>query len=225
MAVIKRRPVPKSSDLAKSEEVIGEQLPMKPKIPFREMLKEREIQTEASEYEEVQEMQSEILQHEEIQGMQKAKEVDNREHKEVTIDNTQETNKTYSLEMFQPALSKTTSRSNSRAGVMSIINSNCGKRVTLSTELMERLNNPSKISMSFSEEYIAVGTILPNNNNQLTIKSSAKKSFIYSAGIVSEITDKYGLDFSNRTSITFSEVDYIEADGNTIAIIKAKLAN
>lgn len=211
MAVIKRRPVPRSSDLVKSEEIIGGQVSMKPRIPFREMLKAREMQSEASEHEEVQEMQLEVLEHEEVQEMEKTKEVDN----------SQETNKTYSLEMFQPALSKTTSRSNSRVGVMSIVNSNCGKRVTLSAELMDRLNNPYKISMSFSEEYIAVGTLLPNNNNQLTIKASGKKGVIYSAGIVSEITDKYSLDFNNRTSITFSEVDYIEVNGSIIAMIKA----
>lgn len=212
MAVIKRRPVPRSSDLVKVEGIICEEAPRKPRIPIHELMKEMMEQSEVSEHEEVQE----------VQGIE---EFDNREEKEVIVDNTQETNKTYNLEMFQPALSKTTSRSNSRAGIMSVVNSNCGKRITLSKELMERLNNPSKIAMSFSEEYIAVGATLPNNNNQLNVKKEEKKCFIYSAGIVSEITNKYGLDFSNRTSITFSEVDYIEADENTIAIIKAKLAN
>jgi hypothetical protein len=212
MAVVKRRPVPKSSDLVKDKEVTGEKVSIEPKIPFGELLKERRMQSEVSE-------------HEEVQEMQETEELDNREEKEVIIDNTQETNKTYDLEMFQPALSKTTSRSNSRAGVMSVVNSNCGKRVMLSKELMDRLNNPSKISMSFSEEYIAVGATLPNNNNQLTIKLREKKGVIYSVGIVSEITDKYGLDFSNRTSITFSEVDYIEVDGSIIAIMKTKQVN
>ncbi|MDZ4907311.1 hypothetical protein GNF64_16650 [Clostridium perfringens] len=92
----------------------------------------------------------------------------------------------------------------------------------MSKDLMDKLSNPNKVAMSFSEESIAIGITLPNNNNQLDIKVSGKKGVIYSAGIVSEITDKYRLDFSNRTSITFLEVEYIEADGSTIAIINAK---
>jgi len=202
MAVVKRRPVPKSSDLVKNEEIIGEQVSMKPRISFREMLKEREMQSEASE-------------HEEVQEMKKTKEVDN----------SQETNKTYNLEMFQPALSKTTSRSNLTGGVMSVVNSSRGKRVMLSKDLMDKLNNPTTVAISFSEECVAIGETLPNNNNQLIIKPRGKKGVIYSAGIVSEITDKYGLDFNNRTSITFSEVEFIEAYGSTIAIINAKQAS
>ncbi|KEI82846.1 hypothetical protein EXM30_04875 [Clostridium botulinum] len=84
---------------------------------------------------------------------------------------------------------------------------------------MDKLNNPTMVAMSFSEESIAIGKVLLNNNNQLAINKSGKKGAIYSAGIVSEITDKYRLNFNNRTSITFSEVEYIEADGCTIAII------
>ena len=142
-----------------------------------------------------------------------------KEEKEITIDSFKKINNNYDLEMFQPALSKTISRSNLIAGVMSVVSSNCGKRVMLSKDLMNKLNNPTSVAMSFSEESIAIGKALPNNNNQLSIKRSGKKGAIYSAGIVSEITDKYRLNFNNRTSITFSEVEYIEADGCTIAII------
>ncbi len=90
---------------------------------------------------------------------------------------------------------------------------------------MDKLNNPAKVTMSFSEENIAIGVTLPNNNNHLLIKPSGKKGIIYSSGIVSEITDRYGLNFNNRTSITFSEVNYIEVAGDIIAIINVKQAN
>lgn len=209
MAVVKRKPCPKSSDLVKKEEVIGEEVSRKPRIPINELIKEEM-------------MQSKVKEDEEAKEVQELERLDNREVKEVIIDNIQETNKNYDLERFQPASSKTTIRSNSIAGVMSVVNSNCGKRVTLSKDLMDKLNNPNKVTMSFSQESIAIGVTLPNNNNQLTIKLSGKKGVIYSSGIVSEITDKYGLDFSNRTSVTFSEVEYIENEGCTIAIINAR---
>lgn len=186
MAVVKRRPVPKTSDVIERR------------------------------------MQSEEGKNEEVQAVEEVKEQDSSEKDKAIIDITQETNKNYNLAMFQPAISKTTNRSNLKAGVMSLVNSDCGKRVTLSKDLMNKLNNPTKVAISFSEEYIAVGETLPNNNNELTIKLSGKKGVIYSAGIVSEITNKYGLDFNNRTSITFYEVDYIEVNESTIAIINVK---
>ncbi|WP_238882323.1 hypothetical protein [Clostridium sp. YIM B02551] len=212
MAVIKRNPIVKSSDLIKNEQVTNEEVSIEPRARFREFMKERR-------------MQSEEVKNEEVQEMQEVEKLDNSEEKEVIIDSSQEISKSFNLEMFQPATSKPTSRDNLKAGVMSVINSNCGKRVTLSKDLMDKLNNPTRVAISFSAESIAIGETLPNNNNHLAINPSGKKGAIYSAGIVSEITTKYGLDFSDRTSITFSEVDYIQADGSTIAIINVREVN
>lgn len=190
MAVVKRRPVPKSSD-AQLEK-------------YRQELMQRE---------------------QEEQACNEIQEIDNQEYREQITDNNQESNNNYNLEMFQPALSKTITRSNLIAGVMSVVNSKSSKRIVLSKELMDKLNAPTKVAISFSEECIAIGRTLPNNNNQLIVKPIGKKGAIYSSGVVSEITDMYGLDFNNRTSITFSEVDYIEADVSTVAIINAKQIN
>lgn len=84
------------------------------------------------------------------------------------------------------------------------------------------MNNPKYISISLSRDSFAIGEELPNNNNLLNIKTDNGKAVIYSSELISEITDKYGLDFSNRTSITFSDVEYIQHNGFTIAIIKVK---
>jgi hypothetical protein len=209
MAVVKRKPCPRTSDLVKKEKVVSEEVPRKPRTPIHELMKEKRMQLEVSE-------------HEKVQEVQETERLDNREEKEVIIDNTREINKNYNLEMFQPAASKTVSRSSLKVGIMSVVNSNGRKRVMLSKDLMDKLSNPTNVAMSFSEENIAIGVTLPNNNNQLTVKPSGKKGVIYSAGIVTEITDKYKLDFSNRTSIILSEVEYIENDGLTVAIINAR---
>lgn len=211
MAVIKRRPVPRTKDKEIEVNIAERQ---EENLDGTQIKRERKNKLEKDVEDN---MNKENIQ-EELTTVDNQKE--NKE--EIIIDNIPETNKNYNLERFQPASSKTTSRYNLTAGVMSVINSNCGKRVTLSKELMEKLNNPTKVVMSFSEESIAIGVTLPNNNNQLTIKPSGKKGIIYSAGIVSEITDMYGLNFSNKTSITFSQADYFEANGNIIAIINVK---
>lgn len=147
---------------------------------------------------------------------------ENENNEVIDIEDIHENKNSDILEMFQPASSKSITRSTLVAGAMSVINSKCGKRITISSEVMNRINEPTKVSISFSNESIAVGENLPNNNNQLLLKSIGKKGVIYSAGIVSEITERYGLDFSDRTSITFSEVEYVKNDGYTIAIINIK---
>lgn len=208
MSVVKRKPVPRMNE---------EQIKS-----LKKMLDEERGREEMQSTEEYHEIVNEGVEYEEVQETEK---FDNKEEEEMIINKNQETNKTYNLAMFQPASSVTTSRSSLQAGVMSVINSNCGKRVTLSKDLMDKLNNPTMVSISFSEEGIAIGETLPNNNSRLNVKLSGKKGVIYSAGIVSEITDKFSLDFNNRTSITFSEVDFIEVYGSTIAIINTKKAN
>lgn len=84
---------------------------------------------------------------------------------------------------------------------------------------MEKLNNPESVVMSFAVNKIAIGEQLPNNDNYIKIKALKSKGVIYSAGIVKEITDLYKLDFSNKTSITFFDVEYVKYEDNVVAII------
>ena len=126
------------------------------------------------------------------------------------------------LDGFEPAKSKTIPRSTSKGGVVGIVNSKSVKKISISREAVTRMDNPKYISISLSRDSFAIGEELPNNNNLLNIKTDNGKAVIYSSELVSEITDKYGLDFGNRTSITFSDVEYIQHNGFTIAIIKVK---
>ena len=123
------------------------------------------------------------------------------------------------LDSFKPSESKSIKKGIAEAGVMSIINSKTGKRIIVSNEIMEKLNKPERVVMSFSEDKIAIGEQLPNNYNYINIKVLKSKGVIYSAGIVMEITDLYKLDFSNKTSITFLDVEYVKYEENVVAII------
>ena len=123
------------------------------------------------------------------------------------------------LDSFKPSESKSINKGIAEAGVMSIINSKTGKRIIVSNEIMEKLNKPERIVMSFSGDKIAIGEQLPNNDNYINIKVLKSKGVIYSAGIVKEITDLYKLDFSNKTSITFLDVEYVKYEDNVVAII------
>lgn len=208
MAVVKRIPVPKTTDKTegKSSEVITWR-PEEEDLNSNETRERRRCPRTSD----LKTNQNEVEEGEGVVTM------DNLEQEQC---NQEQSN--YELDMFQPSVSQTTSRGNLKAGAMSIVKSNCGKRITISKEVMEKLNNPSKIVISFSDERIAIGEYLPNNNNQLRLKMVGKKAIIYSAGLVTEIAEKYQLDFSTRTSITFTQVGYVESNGYTVAIIKIK---
>lgn len=203
MAVVKRRPVPRTTD--KTEGKSSEVITWKPEEEELNSNEPRE-RRRCPRTSDLKTNQNEV---EEGEGV-------------VTMDNLEQEQCNYELDMFQPSVSKTTSRGTLKAGAMTIVKSNCGKRITISKAVMAKLNNPSKILMSFSDERIAIGEYLPNNNNQLTLKMVGKKGIVYSASLVTEISEKYELDFNTRTSMTFTEVNYVKCNGYTVAIIEIR---
>lgn len=207
MAVVRRRKPPTSNDY-KREMDREQEIKKNPREAFKELLDERQ---------KIREMEKEKYnqQAEECELMEEGKE-------ELMMSNNQDIMQEYDLGNFKASTSKTISKTSTEAGVMSVINSKNCRRITLAKEVMSELNNPKIISISFSNDMLAVAERLPNNDNLLKVKSCGNKGVIYSSGLVSEITDKYGLDFSNRVSITFSEVNFVKCNGYTVAIIKMK---
>ena len=128
-------------------------------------------------------------------------------------------------ELFKDAIGstiKSKSRTAGEAGVMSIVKARTGNRNTLSKELLDKLNNPQKIQISYTEDSVIIGEKLPNNNSSFNVKISGAKGIIYSTQLVKEIAELFGLDFSDRTSITFNEVEYVLNEESPVAIIKIK---
>ena len=104
-------------------------------------------------------------------------------------------------------------------GAISLINTKSGKRLIMAKVLIRKLNNPNKIVIGLSKNKLAIGEKLPANENYFTVKDYKGKGVIYSADLVKEISEKFKLDFSDRTTITFEEVEYIEFEDTTVAII------
>ena len=123
------------------------------------------------------------------------KEIQTQEIVEETIEETIEKieeviqEQQYNLENFKASKSKQKSVIKINQGVATIINTEkSGKRIVFSNNVMEELGNPPKILISCSDNAIAVGERLPDNQNFLSIKYSKTKGTIYSAGIVNELT-------------------------------------
>lgn len=213
MAVIRRRVVPTTKDLEsrknsleKMNQTIQKGIERKPRKTIEEIIQ--------GNREAIEKMRLER----EIYSQEEGEELS----EEVNINDSQDTMQEYDLRNFIASTSTTISKTSTEAGVMSVINSKNCKRVVLDSNVIYKLNNPKTISISFSDDSLAIAERLPNNDNLLKLKSIGKKEVIYSSRLVSEITDKYSLDFSNRVSITFSEVNYVKCKGYIVAIIKIR---
>lgn len=126
------------------------------------------------------------------------------------------------LSNAKSVVSKNIVRSIGRAGAISIVNAKTGNRVTIAKECYSAIGNPAKLQFALTDNNLIVGEKVLENNNDFNVKESSGKAIIYSSALVKEITENFNLDFSNRTSITFSDVQYSNTDDVQIMIVKIK---
>ncbi len=117
-----------------------------------------------------------------------------------------------------------TSKSKCGRGVMSVsvVNSENGKRVTLSGALLAALGNPDNVQFAADskENILYIAEDLGGTQKHQNIKHG-KKGIIYNAALVQKITDSFNIDYSDKTSVTFNNVT-IDTDDDTgmkIAIV------
>jgi hypothetical protein len=109
-------------------------------------------------------------------------------------------------------------------GLSTLVNTEkCGKRWTFSKDCMNHLGNPETVETAFTDNGMAVANKLPKNGSEFTVRKIGKKGVIYSSSLVDEITIEFELDFTNRSSITFTEAEeYIDEECGTIINIIMK---
>lgn len=121
-----------------------------------------------------------------------------------------------------PFSAENTARSLATKGVFTLVKAKTGNRVVISKEANEYLQNLNTLQFSYNEDSLIIGTKLPNNNNNFNVKAYKNKSIVYSVPLVREISEKFQLDFSDRTSMTFHEAEYTSYEGSPVLIIKIK---
>ncbi len=113
--------------------------------------------------------------------------------------------------------------SNSATAVLSIVNHRCGKRITFSRTAYEQLGKPVFIRLLLKERFIIIekGSVNDKGSYALSVKDK-KKPILYGDKIVQKVTSYYGLDFTNRSTISFDDgqdyVDrlYVSVDGKPL---------
>lgn len=120
-----------------------------------------------------------------------------------------------------PFQSKHTSRDATGPCSVSIVNTQKnGKRITISEEVLNRIDGTETVSLASYREGIAIGQVLPGVSvPPFILRRSGKKGVVYCGGLVDELTELFQLDFSGRTTISFEEVKYQEKDGIVVAFV------
>lgn len=102
---------------------------------------------------------------------------------------------------------------------ITIVNHENSRRFAMSQFLYEELGSPDKLQISTAEDESVLLI-----SRDLRVKDSYKvsttsKPTIYKASLVGKITSHFDLDFSNRSSIMFSDISFDMDNGVPVAIV------
>ncbi|MBU5353191.1 hypothetical protein KQI74_12905 [Paenibacillus barcinonensis] len=121
---------------------------------------------------------------------------------------------------FRPVMSKHVSRAISKRSVLSVVNHKNGTRIAVDGQVIEVIGASERIQVALNDKGIAIGEGFADEYNYFPLKKAANKAIIYSSPLVKEITEAFNLDFSNVSSISFHDVEYLKVGSHTVAFIK-----
>lgn len=105
------------------------------------------------------------------------------------------------------------------SGGLTIVFSNNGKRASMNDATLGKFPHQDSVQFAYSDDVIAIANYIGETNTDYKLNKSGKNGVIYNASLVKEIVDRYHLDFSNRTSLTFPIMDIQEAEDGTIVYV------
>lgn len=100
----------------------------------------------------------------------------------------------------------------------------CGKRITIGKPVMGHLGSPETIQILTDKDGIVISKALSEDATSFRLRKSGKKSCVYSSNLVDTLTEEFNLDFSNRTSISFQDVEYLNFEGEPVAFVLLRQA-
>ena len=106
-------------------------------------------------------------------------------------------------------------------GGFGVINTSRVKRVTLTKKIYGKLKEPKVVQVALLDEEVLIGEVIPNCKESHMVRQTSNGGgvCIYCAELVKAITKKYQLDFSDCSSMTFSDIEYCRQDGKRIAVV------
>lgn len=107
-------------------------------------------------------------------------------------------------------------------GGISIVYSSNGKRLTLNASILNQLSSPESVQIAYTDDFIAIANHIGETNTNYTLSRNGKSGVIYNAALIKEIINRYHLDFSSRTSMTFPVFEVQEKGDEKIFFINIK---
>ncbi|MCM3068294.1 hypothetical protein M3568_18395 [Priestia flexa] len=108
---------------------------------------------------------------------------------------------------------------NKGSSYLSVVKADTGTSIRLTKDATAKLSNPTQLFVSFVGSYL----VLCNGDglNVPSYKGNFKsgRTTVYNTGLVDAIIKQFNLDFSNKTSISFSE-GYYKQQGRAILYVK-----
>lgn len=120
------------------------------------------------------------------------------------------------FEKSQKFNAKSNSRTTTKSNLTIVCSSKC-KRIEISKELHNYFDNYEKIGFSFDDKSSVLYVYADDEG--IPVKTAKNKTVIYNAALVSEIIEKFSLDFKDRTSISFENYGTLDDNDSVVYFI------
>ncbi|MBP1157680.1 MULTISPECIES: hypothetical protein [unclassified Paenibacillus] len=94
-----------------------------------------------------------------------------------------------------------------------------GKRVTIAPDVIGAIGSPDSVQFAYTNSGVVIGNDLGLDDKRFLLRTSGKKSVIYSGGLAQEIVETFGLDFKGRSTISYDNVKITNLEGKPVAIV------
>lgn len=108
----------------------------------------------------------------------------------------------------------------SRGGLISIVKATNGTRLSISKAVNAKLGYPQELFVGFEDEYLFIFNADDLDVGNVKLKENKKEKLnIYNTSLVDSIIKEFNLDYTDRTSRSFSTGHYKE-QGRPILYVK-----
>lgn len=108
-----------------------------------------------------------------------------------------------------------------KEGFVTIINSSKnGRRILLSSKLTSELHIENSVHIGFLDNQLAIKACSPEEEGAFMLKKHGKKKILYSSEAVRRIVEQLRLDFKDRVSYTFYNVELDTYEDQIVAKFK-----
>jgi hypothetical protein len=107
---------------------------------------------------------------------------------------------------------------------ISVVNSRRnGMRVSLTQMLHKSLGSPKSLEFAIDGNYLYIGAEIPYSTQSVPFSTGIGTNIIYNRGFVNFLTKRFGLDFTQRTSISFRDITIETQEFEEREIVYAKI--